>query len=817
MEKANIDHQPVTRDPVCGMAVDPAAGKPSCEHAGQTVHFCHDGCRDKFVADPDAYLTTECLVCGSEVAKPTAAWMTKHAGERLYFRTEECQESFSADPEPYMADRPQAPAAPAGTQYTCPMDPEIITDHPADCPICGMALEPMVPSLDSGPNPELIDFSHRFRVGLVFALPLVAIAMGPHVGVPIREIFGDSQANWLELFLATPVVFWCGIAFLKRCWSSIRTWNLNMFTLIGIGVSAAYGFSVVATVAPEIFPQAFRSESGNVGVYFEAAGVIVMLVLLGQILELRARERTGAAIRALMDLAPDTATRISDEGGEDTVSIDDIAVGARLRVRPGEKVPVDGIVLEGATSVDESMITGEPIPVEKAVGMTVTGGTLNGNGSIVMRAEHVGAEMMLGRIVAMVAAAQRSRAPIQKLADVVAGYFVPTVVLVAVVAFGLWAAFGPQPSYAYGLVAAVSVLIIACPCALGLATPMSIMTATGRGAAAGVLVKDAEALERLASVDTVVLDKTGTLTEGKPVVNHIGSLPDSDDLRVLMVAGMLEQGSEHPLASAILARAADANLDLLALSAFEAVTGKGIKGQYSRRAMALGNEAMMTDLGIDVAALEDVAAARRALGETVVFVAEDGQLIGLLGIKDPVKPGAEAALRALRGSGLKIVMATGDAPATAHAIAEELCVSVVHAGLLPADKAALVETLQASGAAVAMAGDGINDAPALAAARVGIAMGTGTDVAIESAGITLVSGELSGLVRGHKLARATMRNIRQNLFFAFIYNAAGVPVAAGLLYPVFGILISPMFAAAAMSLSSVSVISNALRLRRVKL
>lgn len=817
MEKANINGDPVTRDPVCGMAVDSQAGKPSHEVDGHTYHFCQEGCRDKFAADPDQYVSAEDVVCGMSVAKAIARWMTKHLGERFYFCSDHCQDKFAADPETYLAGRPEPEPMPAGTQYTCPMDPEIITDHPADCPICGMALEPMVPTADAGPNPELIDFSHRFRVGLVFASPLVAIAMGPHLGVPIREIFGHTTSNWMELILATPLVFWCGIAFLKRCVSSIRTWNLNMFTLIGIGVMAAYGFSVVATVAPSVFPDAFRSEDGNVGVYFEAAGVIVMLVLLGQILELRARDRTGAAIRALMDLTPDTANRLSEDGSETEVELDQVQVGDRLRVRPGEKIPVDGVVLEGMTSVDESMITGEPLPIEKRPEDRVTGGTLNGNGSFVFEAKRVGAEMMLGQIVAMVAAAQRSRAPVQKLADAVAGYFVPSVVIVALIALVAWSLFGPDPAYAYGLVAAVSVLIIACPCALGLATPMSIMTATGRGAAAGVLIKEAEAIERLAAVDTVVIDKTGTLTEGRPVVTHIEVIAGAEPSRVLQVAAMLERESEHPLAEAVMARATADALDVADISSFAAVPGKGLTGKTSGREIALGNVAMMADLQIAVSAFEGVARERRGQGETVVFIAEGGELIGLLGIKDPIKADARSSLAALRAKGLRVVMATGDAQETADAIARDLDLQDVRAGLLPDEKLALVKELQAGGAKIAMAGDGINDAPALAAADIGIAMGSGTDVAIESAGITLVGGELSGLVRAHTLAQATMRNIRQNLFFAFVYNAAGVPVAAGVLYPVFGILISPMFAAAAMSLSSVSVISNALRLRRLKL
>ena len=819
----NHDHtdKPVVRDPVCGMTVDPAAGKPSLELDGHTYHFCHDGCRDKFAADPEIYRTAEDPVCGMTVERATARYMSKHAGERYYFCSGHCEEKFGAAPDSYLGDRPAPEPMPEGTQYTCPMDPEIVTDAPGDCPICGMALEPMVPSADAGPNPELIDFTRRFRVGLVFTVPLVIVAMGPHLGLPIRaqldEWLGHGIANWLELVLATPVAVWAGAPFFKRCWSSLKTRNLNMFTLIGLGVGAAYAFSVVATLAPGVFPEAFRGPDGAVGVYFEAAAVIVLLVLLGQLMELRARERTGSAIRALMDLAPKTARLIRADGREDEVALDTVKVGDKLRVRPGDKVPVDGIVLEGRSAIDESMISGEPIPVEKVTGDAVTGATLNGTGSLVIEARRVGAETVLSQIVEMVASAQRSRAPIQKLADRVAGVFVPTVVAVAVVAFIGWAVWGPDPALSYGLVAAVSVLIIACPCALGLATPMSIMTATGRGAQAGVLIKNAEALERFAAVDTLIVDKTGTLTEGKPRLVAVEPAEGFDEHAILRLAASLEKGSEHPLAEAIVRGAEDRGVEPVAADDFEAVTGKGVRGRVDGKDVALGNAKLLADVGIDPGALASAADARREDGETVMFIIVDGLAAGLVSVADTIKATAPDALRDLHALGFRIVMATGDNEKTARAVAAKLGIDEIRADVLPADKAAIVRDLQAEGRKVAMAGDGVNDAPALAQADVGIAMGTGADVAIESAGFTLVKGDLSGIVRARKLARATMANIRQNLFFAFVYNAAGVPVAAGILYPVFGLLISPVFAAAAMSLSSVSVITNALRLRRLDL
>jgi Cu+-exporting ATPase len=703
------------------------------------------------------------------------------------------------------------------TIYTCPMHPEIEQVGPGDCPICGMALEPKgVPAGDEGPNPELVDFRRRFAVGVALTVPLVVIAMGPMVGLPVDAWIGARVARWLELILATPVVLWSGWPFLVRGWKSFRTTNLNMFSLIGMGVTAAYLFSFVAVVAPGLFPHGFRDHSGQVGVYFEAAAVIVVLVLIGQILELGARERTGSAIRALLDLAANTARVVRPDGREEEVPLEAVVVGDRLRVRPGEKVPVDGVVVEGRSSVDESMLTGEPVPVEKVAGDAVTGATINGTGSLIVEAQRVGKDTMLAQIVEMVASAQRSRAPIQKVADAVAGWFVPAVIGVAVLAFIGWAIWGPTPALAYALVSAIAVLIIACPCALGLATPVSIMTATGRGAQAGVLIRNAEALETFAKVDTLIVDKTGTLTVGKPEL--VAVLPEAghDEAEVLRLAASLERGSEHPLAEAILRGAEARGVALAAAEGFEAVTGKGVKGTVDGRAVALGNARMLEDLGLERAASE-AANARRDQGETVMFVVVDGAVAGLVSVADPVKETTPAALKALHALGFRIVMATGDNERTARAVAGRLGIDEIRAEVLPEDKARIVRELQAAGATVAMAGDGVNDAPALAQADVGIAMGTGADVAIESAGITLVKGDLNGIARARRLSVATMRNIRQNLFFALVYNAAGVPVAAGILYPFLGLLISPMFAAAAMSFSSVSVITNALRLRGVDL
>ncbi|WP_349437848.1 heavy metal translocating P-type ATPase [Pararhizobium sp. A13] len=759
-------------DPVCGMTVKLNAGKPNLEYQGTTYHFCSQRCHGRFGADPWFFLSG-------------------HA-----------------------KDKPKA--AKKATLYTCPMDPEIVRDAPGTCPICGMALEPMGAPVE-GPNPELVYFTRRFWVSLACAVPLVILSMGPMVGLPIRDWIGARIATYLELLLATPVVLWAAKPFFERGWVSLRTGHYNMWTLIMLGVGAAYLYSVVATLFPSFFPMEFGGHHGDVAVYFEAAAVIVALVFVGQILELRARERTGDAIRALMNLAPKTARRIQPDGTEQDAPLENILAGDHVRIRPGEAVPVDGIVTEGRSSVDESLITGEPLPVEKIAGAEVTGGTINRNGTLVVRAEKVGSDTVLSQIVEMVASAQRSRAPIQKLADRVSGWFVPAVVLVAVAAFVGWLMLGPQPSFVYGLVAAVSVLIIACPCALGLATPISIMTATGRGAQSGVLVREAAALERLAAIDMLIVDKTGTLTEGKPRLTDVLVGPTFPENRLLMLAASLEKASEHPLAEAIVAGAKARDVPLVAVSDFEAVNGKGVSGRVDGDLVLAGNAAMLADVGIDTSAFADHAEGLRQNGRTALYVAVNSELAGLLALADEIKVNAVEAIRALHADGIRIVMATGDSAVTAHAVAKALGIDDVAADQLPEDKKALVERLKAEGRIVAMAGDGINDAPALAAADVGIAMGTGADVALESAGITLLKGDLSGIVRARTLSKATLSNIRQNLFFAFAYNAVGVPVAAGLLYPLTGSLLSPMIAAAAMSLSSVSVVTNALRLRRLKL
>jgi P-type Cu+ transporter len=739
-------------------------------------------------------------------------------GQGFYFCSAGCQAKFEADPEKYLSDRTAPEPMPKGTQYTCPMHPEIVRDEPDSCPICGMALEPLgVPTGEEGPNPELIDFTRRFWVSAVLSVPLLVIAMGPMLGLPVRDWIGERAAVWLELALATPVVLWAAIPFFHRGYESIVNRSPNMWTLISIGVGTAYLYSLVATLFPGLLPPQFRSHGGAVPVYFEAAAVIVALVFLGQVLELKVRERTGSAIRALLDLAPKTARRIGKDGSETDVPLEEVHAGDLLRIRPGDSVPVDGVVTEGRSSVDESMITGEPVPVEKVGGHKVTGGTINKNGTLVMRAEKVGAETMLSQIVEMVAKAQRSRAPIQGLADKVSFYFVPTVVLVAIVSFFVWALFGPAPSMIFAIVAAVSVLIIACPCALGLATPMSIMTATGRGAQAGVLIKEAEALERFAKVDTLIVDKTGTLTEGKPKLTDVVAANGISEQELLGLAAGLEKGSEHPLAEAIVEGAKDRGVKIGDAAGFEAATGKGVSGAVSGKAIALGNRAMMSDLKLDIAPLAAQADALRSEGKTAMFVSVDGKLAGIVAVADPVKTTTAEAIRALHESGLKIIMATGDNLRTAEAVARKLGIDEVRADMLPENKKALIDELHARGAKVGMAGDGVNDAPALAAAEVGIAMGTGADVAMESAGITLVKGDLNGIVRARTLAQATIRNIKQNLFFAFVYNALGVPIAAGVLYPVLGTLLSPMLAAAAMSLSSVSVIGNGLRLRTLKL
>ncbi len=710
----------------------------------------------------------------------------------------------------------KVPEGYTGTVYTCPMHPEVRLPGPGSCPLCGMGLEPeTVTAVDEGPNPELVDFNKRFWVGVLLTVPLLVLSMSPIFGFyQIRDFLGERTALWLELILGTPVTLWSGWPFFVRGVNSLRSMNLNMFSLIAMGTGAAYLFSVTAVLVPEIFPAGFRNADGHVGVYFEAAAVIVTLVLLGQVMELRARERTGSAIKALLDMAAKTARIIHDDGSEEEILLEDVQVGDKLRVRPGDKVPVDGTVLEGRSSVDESMISGEPVPVEKVAGDGVTGATINGTGSLVIKATRVGSDTMLSQIVEMVANAQRSRAPIQKYADMVAGYFVPVVILIAIVSFLSWAIWGPEPSLSYGLVSAVAVLIIACPCALGLATPMSIMTATGRGAQAGVLIKNAEALERFEKVDTLIVDKTGTLTEGKPKL--VAVLPEDghEEDEVLRLAASLERGSEHPLAEAIVRGAEERDVKMVDATDFEAITGKGVKGIVNGHNVALGNSKLVADMGLNGGSLSETANARRDEGETVMFVILDNNIAGLVSVADPVKETTPKALQELHQLGFRIIMATGDNERTAKAVAARLGIDEIRADVLPEDKANIIKELQEQGHKVAMAGDGVNDAPALAQADVGIAMGTGADVAIESAGFTLVKGDLDGIVRARRLVRATMRNIRQNLFFALAYNTAGVPVAAGVLFPFFGILISPMFAAFAMSASSISVVLNALRLRK---
>jgi P-type Cu+ transporter len=762
----------VAIDPVCGMKVKIAGAKNTAVHDGQTYYFCSPRCLAKFTASPDTYL------------KP--------------------------------AEQVPAAEVPAGTIYTCPMHPQIRQVGPGSCPICGMALEPEVASADSGPNHELADMSRRFWIGLVLAVPVMALEMGGHV-TTLHMLLGQKLSNWAQFVLATPVVLWAGWPFFVRGWQSVRTGHLNMFTLIAMGTGVAWLYSVVAIAVPGLFPATFRGPEGTVAVYFEAAAVITVLVLLGQVLELRARDQTSGAIRALLDLAPKTARRLKADGSDEEVALDAIAVGDRLRVRPGEKVPVDGELIEGRSSLDESMVTGESMPVTKEAGAKVIAGTLNTTGSFVMRAEKVGRDTMLSRIVQMVAEAQRSRAPIQRLADLVSGYFVPVVIAIAGVAFAAWAIWGPEPRLSFGLVAAVTVLIIACPCALGLATPMSIMVGVGRGAQAGVLIKNAEALERMERVDTLVVDKTGTLTEGKPKVVAIAAAAGFAEADALRLAASAEKASEHPLALAVVAAAAERKLALSAVTEFDAPTGKGVVGTVEGRRLALGNARFLRELGIDTAVLEGEAERQRQEGATAIFLAVDGKAAAIFAIADPVKETTPAALEALKREKIRVVMLTGDNRTTAEAVARRLGIAEIEAEVLPDQKSAVVEKLRREGRIVAMAGDGVNDAPALAAAEVGIAMGTGTDVAIESAGVTLLKGDLMGIVKARRLSQATMGNIRQNLFFAFIYNAAGVPIAAGALYPTFGILLSPIIAAAAMALSSVSVVGNSLRLRRLHL
>ena len=808
---------PIARDPVCGMEVSHSADKLAMEHAGHRHRFCSEACHAKFAAAPDDFLESGDPVCGMRVHRATAEHLVEHAGERFYFCSGRCRARFEAAPEEFLDDRPAPVTAPPGTRYTCPMDPEIVRDAPGDCPICGMALEPMAPSPDAGPNPELVDFRRRLWIGAPLGLATLVLEMGGHLGLPFAEWLGPKLHVWLQLLLATPVVAWVAAPFFRRGWASVVNRRLNMWTLIALGAGASYAFSVASVLAPELFPASVRGPHGLPPVYFEAAAVILILVLVGQVLELTARERTGDAIRALLDLAPKFALRVTDGGAED-VPLEAIEVGDRLLVRPGESVPVDGVVVGGRSALDESMLTGEALPVEKAPGDAVTGGTLNSSGAFTMRAERIGAETVLARIVDMVATAQRSRAPVQGLVDRVSSWFVPAVVAVAGTAFAAWLLVGPEPALSHALVVAVSVLVIACPCALGLATPMSIMVASGRGARAGVLVRDAAALESLTRVDTLVVDKTGTLTEGRPrLTDVVGTGSGMDETELLTLAASLERGSEHPLATAIVRGAETRGLVVHDVSELEALPGKGVRGRVAGRDVALGNASLMRELGIDAGAVSGDSARLERAGKTVMHVAVDGELRGLVAAADRLRPEAREALGRLRTLGLGVVMATGDSELTARAIVREIEVDDWRAKLRPEDKSGLVAELKARGHHVAMAGDGINDAPALASADVGIAMGTGADVAVESAGITLVRGDIAAIVRAVRLARATSSNIRQNLLFAFAYNVVGVAIAAGALYPATGLLLSPMLAAAAMSLSSVSVIGNALRLRRTPL
>ncbi|NWG23683.1 MAG: heavy metal translocating P-type ATPase [Pseudorhodoplanes sp.] len=759
------------RDPVCGMFVDPHTARHRHAHGGRTYYFCSAGCLSKFASDPKKYLDK--------------------------------------------ASRPPAPAT-DGAIYTCPMHPQIRQVGPGSCPICGMALEPEVATADAQPNVELIDMTRRFWIGLALTIPVFVLEMGGHL-IGLAHVVSQSASNWTQLAFATPVVLWAGWPFFVRGWHSLATRNLNMFTLIAMGTGVAWLYSMVATLAPGIFPPAFRSADGAVAVYFEAAAVITVLVLLGQVLELRARESTSGAIRALLNLAPKTARRIRADGTEEEIALDQVHVGDRLRVRPGEKVPVDGVVVEGRSAVDESMVTGESMPVTKEAGAHVIGGTINQSGALIVEARKVGRDTMLAQIVQLVAQAQRSRAPIQRMADQVSGWFVPAVIATALVAFGAWALWGPEPRLSYGLVAAVAVLIIACPCALGLATPMSIMVGVGRGAQTGVLIRDAEALERMETVDTLVVDKTGTLTEGRPAVTAIVPADGWSETDLLRLAASVERASEHPLATAITRAADERGIVTMPVADFDSPTGKGVIGKVEGKTIALGNAKFLSELGADVTSLAGQAEALRGDGATAIFMTIDKRAVALFGIADPVKASTPEALRGLRAEGIRVVMLTGDNWTTAKAVARRLGIDDVEADVLPDRKSAVVERYKAAGRVVAMAGDGVNDAPALAAADIGIAMGTGTDVAMESAGITLLKGDLTGIVRARHLSQAVMRNIRQNLFFAFVYNALGVPVAAGVLYPLFGILLSPVIAAAAMALSSVSVVANALRLRHLRL
>jgi len=853
-------------DPVCGMTIDPAKARFTTNHQGQQFYFCSAGCHAKFEASPDKYLATPLKakdpVCGMDVDPAKGRHSSKYSGERYHFCSAGCQPKFEQEPDKFLRPKTHPkqteavatrPASTAGlytcpmhpevrqegpgdcpkcgmalepvepvlqaqkTEFTCPMHPEIVHSEPGDCPICGMALEARVVTLEETEDPELRSMTRRFWVSAALSGPLMILAMGGHIIPGLLDFLPPHVQPWVELALATPVVLWGGWPFFVRGWKSIVSWNLNMFTLIAIGTASAWGFSVVATLFPGVFPAAFQDEHGRVAVYFEAAAVIVTLVLLGQILELRARQATGGAIRALLGLAPKTARIMRENGQEEDIALDQIHPGDRLRVRPGEKIPVDGRVVEGKSAVDEAMITGEAIPVEKGPGDAVIGATVNATGSFVMTAERTGSDTLLSQIVRMVSEAQRSRAPIQRVADVVAAWFVPAVIVIAVVTFIVWAIWGPAPALAFAIVNAVSVLIIACPCALGLATPMSIMVGTGRGAQAGVLIKSAESLEILECVDTLVVDKTGTLTKGKPRLVAVEPRDGFTEEEILMSAASLERASEHPLAAAIVAGASDRGLQTGTAENFESLTGRGVVGLVNGRQVAVGNSRLLEEQGVPGSDLTARAEALRSEGQTVMFIAIDEKAAGLIGVADPIKASTAEAVQLLQKQGIEIIMLTGDSRTTAEAVAKKLGLDRFEAEVLPAQKSEIVARLQAEGRTVAMAGDGINDAPALAKAHVGIAMGTGTDVAMESAGVTLIRGDLRGIAKARRLSRATMRNIRQNLFFAFVYNALGVPVAAGILYPFFGLLLSPIVAAAAMSLSSVSVIGNALRLRHTKI
>jgi Cu+-exporting ATPase len=864
-------------DPVCGMTVNPETAVGSSEYHGKTYYFCSQSCLRKFQADPDAFLnkavggseiqmphasrhqvsksedsiptqvqkeTAKLIdpVCGMTVTQDTAAGKKEYKGEIYYFCSQNCLNKFSANPDAFVnrdaqqktsaqqerqqqtdSQREHLASAPEKVtnpvEYTCPMHPEIVRDKPGSCPICGMALEPRVITLAEDDNIELKEMTRRFWVSLVLTAPVLVLAMSDLIpGQPIQHALSMKVINWVQFVLATPVVLWGGLPFFERGWASIVNRSLNMFTLIAIGTGTAYLYSLIALFFPHLFPASFRGHGGEVALYFEAAAVITTLVLLGQVLELRARSQTSSAIKMLLNLAPKTARVIRGDGSEEDIPLEQVQVGDKLRVRPGEKVPVDGIVIEGKTSIDESMVTGEPIPVEKTPGSKVTGGTVNATGSLVMRAERVGSDTLLAQIVRLVGEAQRTRAPIQRLADVVSSYFVPIVVVIAFVTFIVWGLIGPEPRLAYGLVNAVAVLIIACPCALGLATPMSIMVGTGRGATAGVLIKNAEALEIMEKVNTLVVDKTGTLTEGKPRLFSVISTGKVSEDELLSLAASLEKSSEHPLAAAIVSGAQEKNIKLFDVQDFDSITGKGVVGQVNNRKVALGNRALLEQLSIALEpTMEAQADALRKGGQTVMFVAIDKSLAGLIGVADPIKESSREAIKLLHEEGIEVIMLTGDNQTTAQAVASQLGLDKVIAEVLPEQKSDVVKKLQAEGKTVAMAGDGVNDAPALAQAHVGIAMGTGTDVAIESAGVTLIKGDMRGIVRARKLSRATMKNIRQNLFFAFIYNVLGVPIAAGVLYPFFGLLLSPMIASAAMTFSSVTVIANALRLRSVEL